>query len=139
MLELDVPGHATSWSLAPATAPLFLDCGRGPDGEVWRLEEGLPGLVSDCRQLLDADSRFLFLTVYAVRMSSLALGGLLEELFAGRDMDIDAMYVRMKGMMDAEGLPYAKRTHTYNSRLAQELEHRGRRHRHGGGAPIHLG
>jgi 23S rRNA (cytosine1962-C5)-methyltransferase len=57
--------------------------GRGPDGEVWRLEEGLPGLVSDCRQLLDADSRFLFLTVYAVRMSSLALGGLLEELFAG--------------------------------------------------------
>jgi predicted DsbA family dithiol-disulfide isomerase len=45
----------------------------------------------------------------------------LEELFAGRDMDMDAMYARMKGMMDAEGLPYAKRTHTYNSRLAQEL------------------
>jgi 23S rRNA (cytosine1962-C5)-methyltransferase len=56
--------------------------GRGPEGEVWRLEEGLPGLVADCRQLLDADSRFLFLTVYAVRMSSLALGGLLAELFA---------------------------------------------------------
>ncbi|MEC7421012.1 MAG: class I SAM-dependent rRNA methyltransferase, partial [Pseudomonadota bacterium] len=36
-----------------------------------------------CRQLLDADSRFLFLTVYAVRMSSLALGGLLDEVFAG--------------------------------------------------------
>ena len=45
----------------------------------------------------------------------------LEELFAGRDMDMDAMYTRMKGMMDEEGLPYAKRTHTYNSRLAQEL------------------
>jgi len=56
--------------------------GRGPEGEVWRLEEGLPGLVADCRQLLDADSRFLFLTVYAVRMSSLALGGLLAEVFA---------------------------------------------------------
>ena len=55
--------------------------GRGPGGEVWRLEEGLPGLVGDCRKLLDADSRFLFLTVYAVRMSSLALGGLLAELF----------------------------------------------------------
>ncbi len=57
--------------------------GRGPKNETWRLEEGLPGLVSDCRELLDADSRFLFLTVYAVRMSSLALGGLLEELFRG--------------------------------------------------------
>ena len=56
--------------------------GRGPGGETWRLEEGLPGLVGDCRKLLDGDSRFLFLTVYAVRMSSLALGGLLAELFA---------------------------------------------------------
>ncbi len=56
--------------------------GRGPNGETWRIEEGLPGLVADCRKLLDADSRFLFLTVYAVRMSSLALAGLMEEVFA---------------------------------------------------------
>jgi len=56
--------------------------GRGPEGEVWRLEEHLPGLVRDCGALLDADSRFLFLTVYAVRMSALALGGLLEEALA---------------------------------------------------------
>lgn len=56
--------------------------GRGPNGEVWRLEEGLPGLVGDCGQLLDGDSRFLFLTVYAVRMSSLALAGLLAEKLA---------------------------------------------------------
>ena len=56
--------------------------GRGPKNETWRIEEGLPGLVSDCRQLLDADSRFLFLTVYAVRMSSLAIGGLLADVFA---------------------------------------------------------
>lgn len=53
--------------------------GRGPDGEVWRLEESLPGLVSDCARLLDGESRFLFLTVYAVRMSSLAIAGLLAE------------------------------------------------------------
>ncbi len=56
--------------------------GRGPDGEVWRLEEHLPGLIGDCRRLLDADSRFAFLTVYAVRMSSIAIGGLLAEVFA---------------------------------------------------------
>jgi 23S rRNA (cytosine1962-C5)-methyltransferase len=53
--------------------------GRGPDGEVWRLEEHLAGLVTDCARLLDNNSRFLFLTVYAVRMSSLAIAGLLEE------------------------------------------------------------
>jgi 23S rRNA (cytosine1962-C5)-methyltransferase len=56
--------------------------GRGPTGETWRLEENLPSLMADCRRLLDADSRFLFLTVYAVRMSSLALAGLVAELFA---------------------------------------------------------
>ena len=56
--------------------------GRGPDGEVWRLDEHLPGLIADCAKLLDADSRFLFLTVYAVRMSSLAIAGLLQEALA---------------------------------------------------------
>ncbi len=53
--------------------------GRGPGGETWRLEQGLAPLVADCARLLDAGSRFLFLTVYAVRMSSLALAGLLAE------------------------------------------------------------
>ena len=31
------------------------------------------------------------------------------------------MQARMKGLMEQEGLPYGDRTHTYNSRLAQEL------------------
>jgi 23S rRNA (cytosine1962-C5)-methyltransferase len=42
----------------------------------------LAPLVADCRRLLDADSRFLFLTVYAVRMSALAIGELLAQIFA---------------------------------------------------------
>ena len=57
--------------------------GRGPAGEVWRLEEDLPGLIADCRRLLDGDSRFLILTVYAVRMSALAIGELLAQALAG--------------------------------------------------------
>ena len=48
-------------------------------------------------------------------------GRRLEELFAGRNVDLEAMYTRMKGLMDEEGLPYGKRSYTYNSRLAQEL------------------
>ena len=48
-------------------------------------------------------------------------GQSLDRLFAGRGVDLEAMYQRMKGLMDAEGLPYSRRTHTYNSRLAQEL------------------
>jgi len=55
--------------------------GRGPDGEVWRLEEDLPKLIADCRKLVDAKSRFVFLTVYAVRMSALAIGELMRQHF----------------------------------------------------------
>ena len=57
--------------------------GRGPNGEVWRLDEDLPGLIADCRKLLDADSRFLVLTVYAVRLSALAIGELLNQALGG--------------------------------------------------------
>lgn len=53
--------------------------GRGPKNETWRLEDGLPSLIGDCAKLLDEDSAFLFLTVYAVRMSSVAIAGLLDE------------------------------------------------------------
>jgi len=41
--------------------------------------------------------------------------------YAQRGLDPDKMYNDMKERMDAEGLPYGKRTHSYNSRLAQEL------------------
>ena len=45
----------------------------------------------------------------------------MEELFRGRGIDLQAAQRRMKGLMDAEGLPYGKRERTFNSRLAQEL------------------
>jgi predicted DsbA family dithiol-disulfide isomerase len=48
-------------------------------------------------------------------------GRSMAELYAGRNVDPEAMHQRMKRLMDAEGLPYGRRTHTYNSRLAQEL------------------
>ena len=47
-------------------------------------------------------------------------GQTLEELFGGR-MDVDAARQRMQSLMDAEGLAFGRRTHTYNSRRAQEL------------------
>ena len=58
--------------------------GRGPDGEVWELYAGLPELIALARQLLTAESRFLVLTVYAIRLSALAI----ERLVAGALADL---------------------------------------------------
>ena len=70
--------------------------GRGPDGEIWRLEDNLAPLLADCRKLLDADSRFLVLTVYAVRMSALANGELVSQTLAdlGGTIECGEMAVR---------------------------------------------
>ena len=50
-----------------------------------------------------------------------AEGRTLLELFRCGPEEIEAKNARMKGLMDAEGLPYSERSHTYNSRLAQEI------------------
>jgi len=70
--------------------------GRGPEGEVWRLEEHLAPLLADCRKLLDENSRFLVLTVYAVRMSALAIGELVSQVMAdlGGTVECGEMAVR---------------------------------------------
>ena len=48
-------------------------------------------------------------------------GRTLIELFGSNQEDIDQKNERMKELMILENLPYKHRTHTYNSRLAQEI------------------
>jgi len=64
--------------------------GRGPNGETWRLEENLRELIDACQTLLRVDPEkrdsargFFIATVYAVRLSYLALAQTAEEAFDG--------------------------------------------------------
>jgi len=50
-----------------------------------------------------------------------AEGRTLLDLFGCGPDEIKAKNTRMKGLMEDEGLPYNERSHTYNSRLAQEI------------------
>jgi 23S rRNA (cytosine1962-C5)-methyltransferase len=70
--------------------------GRGPTGEVWRLEENLAPLLADCRRVLDADSRFLVLTFYSVRISAHAIGELVKHELGdlGGTVEMGEMAVR---------------------------------------------
>jgi 23S rRNA (cytosine1962-C5)-methyltransferase len=78
--------------------------GRGPGGETWRLEEQLPELLDACQTLLrtNADERasakgFMIATVYAVRLSYLALAQTAQQVFSGGEWQIGEMALPHEG------------------------------------------
>jgi predicted DsbA family dithiol-disulfide isomerase len=74
--------------------------------------------IEKLKQTIDIDTVWVHFPLHPETPTE---GRSMAELYAGRNVDPEAMYARMKGLMDTEGLPYGRRTHTYNSRLAQEL------------------
>ncbi len=70
------------------------------------------------KQNYDVDVRVVH---FPLHPETPADGRTLLELFGSGPEDIAAKNTRMKGLMEAEGLPYNERSHTYNSRLAQEI------------------
>jgi len=78
--------------------------GRGPEGEVWSLERDLPELVHLARQLV-TDDGFVILTVYAIRMSAIALGEMLAAEFTGLGGTVEAgdMAIREAGFAGEAG------------------------------------
>jgi predicted DsbA family dithiol-disulfide isomerase len=74
--------------------------------------------IEKLKQAFDVETRLVH---FPLHPETPAEGRSVAALYAGRNIDPEAMYARMKKLMDAEGLPYGRRTHTYNSRLAQEL------------------
>lgn len=60
-------------------------------------------------------------TVFPLHPETPEAGLELSELFAGREAEIEAMQARLRRLAAAEGLPFAERSRTSNSRRAQEL------------------
>lgn len=56
--------------------------GRGPKGEVWEFYKLLPALLADCRAILSDNPRFVLITAYAVKASSLTLLEVIGELMS---------------------------------------------------------
>jgi 23S rRNA (cytosine1962-C5)-methyltransferase len=53
--------------------------GHSPTGKTWKFNDDLPGLLSDCVELLSDDAKFLIINGYATNSSALALNNLLED------------------------------------------------------------
>jgi len=54
--------------------------GRGPKGEIWKLEEKLSELLSQVRKILSEKPLFIIITSYATESSALSLGHTLKEM-----------------------------------------------------------
>ncbi len=74
--------------------------------------------IEQIRKNYDVEVRW---TAFPLHPETPEEGLTLEELFAGRPIDIDKVMLRLRQVAEELNLPLGKRKKTYNSRLAQEL------------------
>jgi 23S rRNA (cytosine1962-C5)-methyltransferase len=67
--------------------PVF---GRGPEGEVWRLNEALPELLAQTAQVLSDQPLGVLVSAYATNLSALTLANTLEVALAERPGSVEA-------------------------------------------------
>jgi 23S rRNA (cytosine1962-C5)-methyltransferase len=79
--------------------------GRGPNGELWKIERDLAPLLRACRDILSPKARFVLLTVYTIDASSLLCGNLLSEMTDGLGGKVDVGELALKHDKDERLLP----------------------------------
>ena len=63
--------------------------GRGPKGELWKLESSLYELLYSCSKLLDDNPLFIILTIYNIEASPLMSANILYDIF-GKKLKIES-------------------------------------------------
>ena len=76
--------------------------GRGPGGEMWKIEESLYPFVQLCSQVLSDDPLFFLINSYTTGLQPMVLHNILKLCLAGRKGQIDAYEV---GIATEEGIP----------------------------------
>jgi 23S rRNA (cytosine1962-C5)-methyltransferase len=79
--------------------------GRGSTGEMWRLEDHLWELLTECRALLSERPLFFLINAYTARLSPTVVANLLAELMHGRGGTITAGEVGLPIQRDGKVLP----------------------------------
>lgn len=67
--------------------------GRGPDGEMWRIEAGLYPLVRECVELLSENSGFFIINSYTTGLAPAVLRNVLKVALGNRGGEIDAQEI----------------------------------------------
>lgn len=53
--------------------------GRGPKGELWQFEDNFADLLNSCVEILAKNPKFIVVTAYAIPISAITLGRMLEQ------------------------------------------------------------
>ncbi len=76
--------------------------GRGPGGELWKIEDSLYSFVQLCAQVLSEDPLFFLINSYTTGLQPMVLHNILKLCLSGRKGKIDAYEV---GIATQEGIP----------------------------------
>lgn len=79
--------------------------GRGSTGEMWKLEDHLWELLTECRSILSEDPLFFLINAYTARLSPTVVVNLLSELMHGRGGTITGGEVGLPVEADGKVLP----------------------------------
>ena len=84
--------------------------GKGPNGEVWKIEEELPDLLLACREILSDKPIFVIFNMYSTELSSISVGNLLADMTKDLDGTIESGELAIKpslpaGRQHGSGLP----------------------------------
>lgn len=74
--------------------------GRGPKNETWRFESDFPVLLEHVRSLMSDQPLFVIATVYAVRLSYIAVGQALAAAMGGGQVVAGEMAIRERSQRD---------------------------------------
>jgi 23S rRNA (cytosine1962-C5)-methyltransferase len=81
--------------------------GRGPKGEVWKIDRQLPQLLAHCRQVLSAQPQFIIVTMYAIEASALLIGNLLADMMSPWQGSIQVGELVLPQQQSGKKLPMA--------------------------------
>jgi 23S rRNA G2069 N7-methylase RlmK/C1962 C5-methylase RlmI len=62
--------------------------GKGPKGEVWKIEDELPKLMEICREILSENPLFVIFNMYSTELSSISMANLLSDMMHGIEGEI---------------------------------------------------
>lgn len=79
--------------------------GRGAGGEMWKLEDHLWELLSECRSILSPNPVFFLINAYTARLSPTVVMNLLAELMHGRGGQLSGGEVGIPIQRDGKVLP----------------------------------